>query len=120
MAIFPKDHLDSHGMPFWSGPKRAPDHLTFDASDDSQIAFIESMANLIAFNLGIPEVRDRKAIREMVMKVPNPTYIPKQIKVETPEEAKAREERKEPAPVVGSMPEDDVMCTTLTSELEAM
>lgn len=29
----PKDHLTSTGQPFWSGPKRAPDPLTFDSSD---------------------------------------------------------------------------------------
>jgi ubiquitin-activating enzyme E1 len=107
MNIFPKDHLDSHGMPFWSGPKRAPDHITFDANDASHLAFIQAMANLIAFNLGMPEVRDIAAIKEMVGKLSYPQYLPKTIKVETPEEAKAREERKEPAPVAGSAPEDD-------------
>ena len=31
----PKDALTSTGQPFWSGPKRAPDPLTFDSSDVS-------------------------------------------------------------------------------------
>lgn len=33
----PKDHLTTTGQPFWSGPKRAPDPLTFDSSDVSFI-----------------------------------------------------------------------------------
>lgn len=31
----PKDAVTSSGQPFWSGPKRAPDALTFDSSDVS-------------------------------------------------------------------------------------
>lgn len=29
----PKDAVTSSGQPFWSGPKRAPDPLTFDSND---------------------------------------------------------------------------------------
>lgn len=29
----PKDATTSTGQPFWSGPKRAPDPLTFDGND---------------------------------------------------------------------------------------
>jgi ubiquitin-activating enzyme E1 len=31
----PKDAVTSSGQPFWSGPKRAPDALTFDSNDVS-------------------------------------------------------------------------------------
>lgn len=31
----PKDATTTTGQPFWSGPKRAPDPLTFDTSDVS-------------------------------------------------------------------------------------
>ena len=31
----PKDHVTSTGQPFWSGPKRAPDPLTFDSNNVS-------------------------------------------------------------------------------------
>jgi len=34
LACFPSDHKDSHGMAFWSGPKRCPDAVTFDANDE--------------------------------------------------------------------------------------
>lgn len=62
LHIFPADHKDKDGQPFWSGPKRAPSPVHFDASDPLHVHYIESCANLIAFTLGIPENRDTKMI----------------------------------------------------------
>jgi ubiquitin-activating enzyme E1 len=30
LSIFPKDHVDKEGQPFWSGPKRAPSPIPFN------------------------------------------------------------------------------------------
>lgn len=61
VAMYPKDTLDSHGQPFWSGPKRCPDANGIDCNDVTHMGFIVSMANMIAFNLGI------KGSTDMVM-----------------------------------------------------
>lgn len=37
----PKDQVNSNGTPFWSGPKRAPDALTFNVDDVSTSPFTE-------------------------------------------------------------------------------
>ena len=50
---FPKDCTTSSGAPFWSGPKRAPDPLRFDASNPTHMGFIIAAAHLHAFNYGI-------------------------------------------------------------------
>lgn len=50
---FPKDSTTSSGAPFWSGPKRAPDPLKFDANNPAHSNFIKATANLHAFNYGI-------------------------------------------------------------------
>ena len=50
---FPKDSTTSSGAPFWSGPKRAPDPLRFDADNETHLSFIIAAANLHAFNYGI-------------------------------------------------------------------
>ncbi|KAL8633806.1 hypothetical protein Q9189_000542 [Teloschistes chrysophthalmus] len=50
---FPKDSTTSSGAPFWSGPKRAPDPLKFDANNPAHLNFIKATANLHAFNYGI-------------------------------------------------------------------
>jgi len=68
-SIFPDDHLDSHGQPFWSGPKRAPHPITFDANDETHLNFVKACANLIAFNLSIQQVNDDAAVRDICGKV---------------------------------------------------
>lgn len=50
---FPKDSTTSSGAPFWSGPKRAPDPLKFDASNPTHMGFIIAAAYLHAFNYGL-------------------------------------------------------------------
>ena len=50
---FPKESKTSSGAPFWSGPKRAPDPLRFDASNPTHLSFIRATAHLHAFNYGI-------------------------------------------------------------------
>lgn len=53
LFTFPKDSVTSSGTPFWSGPKRAPTPLTFDASNPEHMSFVKAAANLHAFNYGI-------------------------------------------------------------------
>ena len=50
---FPKDSTTSSGAPFWSGPKRAPDPLQFDATNSTHLSFVIAAAHLHAFNYGI-------------------------------------------------------------------
>ena len=50
---FPKDSTTASGAPFWSGPKRAPDPLKFDATNSTHLNFVIAAANLHAFNYGI-------------------------------------------------------------------
>lgn len=50
---FPKDSMTSSGAPFWSGPKRAPDPIIFDASNSTHMSFVVAAAHLHAFNYGI-------------------------------------------------------------------
>jgi len=45
---FPKDATTSSGQPFWSGPKRAPDPLTFNSNDVSvRLAFSPPNTHII-------------------------------------------------------------------------
>lgn len=50
---FPKDYVTSTGTPFWSGPKRAPDPVKFDASNSTHFTFLVAATNLHAFNYNI-------------------------------------------------------------------
>merc|ERR1712083_242318 len=73
-----------------------------------------------ASTIGIEPVRDEAAIAKMATEVETPEYKPKKIVVETPEEAKAREERGEPAPkqdVGGDNDDDEPIITALMEAL---
>jgi ubiquitin-activating enzyme E1 len=50
---FPKDSKTASGAPFWSGPKRAPEPLKFDISNETHFSFIVAASNLHAFNYGV-------------------------------------------------------------------
>lgn len=86
LSLFPKDAKDKEGAPFWSGPKRCPSPIPFDASNPTHISFIVSYANLIATALKIPENRDAGAIAQIVKGSNVPAYVPKKIEVKLPGE----------------------------------
>jgi len=48
LSIFPKDHKDKDGQPFWSGPKRAPSPISFDPTNEEHVKFVFSYATLIS------------------------------------------------------------------------
>ena len=50
---FPRDSTTSSGAAFWSGAKRAPDALRFDAANATHLGYVVAAANLHAFNYGI-------------------------------------------------------------------
>ena len=45
---FPPEQLTKEGAPFWSGSKRCPHALVFDASNELHLNFIVTAANLRA------------------------------------------------------------------------
>ena len=96
---FPKDSKTSSGQPFWSGPKRAPDPLTFDANDLTHYTFVLAAANLHAFNYHIAAVHDRSRIVSVLDNMMIPDFKPDPgVKIQADE--------KEPDPNA-SAPQDD-------------
>ena len=66
---FPPDQMSSTGQPFWSGPKRLPEAITFDPEEPLHLDYIFATANLKAEVYGIPQQRNRDAIRKIVMTI---------------------------------------------------
>jgi ubiquitin-activating enzyme E1 len=98
LHIFPKDYVDKDGHPFWSGPKRAPDVVELDPSDPLHLHFISACANLIAFNTGITQNRNKEEIAEMARNVKLPVFTPKtnvKIQIEDKKEEDKKEEEEE-------------------------
>ncbi|KAF8351145.1 ubiquitin activating enzyme [Amanita rubescens] len=73
----PKDAVTSTGQPFWSGPKRAPDPLTFNSNDSLHLQYIIAAANLHAFNYGLKGETDPAIFRKVADSVIVPEFTPK-------------------------------------------
>ncbi|KAI9336082.1 hypothetical protein BDR26DRAFT_839052 [Obelidium mucronatum] len=74
---FPSDAVTSTGTPFWSGPKRAPTKLVFDAEDPLHLDFIIAASNLYAFNFGLKGERDKKYFQNVLATINVPEFQPK-------------------------------------------
>lgn len=84
---FPIDSLTSSGVPFWSGPKRAPSPLEFDAEDPLHLQFISSTANLLAFIFNIQSSTDEEYIRHIAGTIRVPAFEPnRHLKIATNDE----------------------------------
>ncbi|KAH9482413.1 Ubiquitin-activating enzyme E1 1 [Psilocybe cubensis] len=73
----PKDATTSTGQPFWSGPKRAPDPLVFNANDPTHLDYIIAAANLHAFNYGLRGETNPAIFRKVVESIIVPEFTPK-------------------------------------------
>lgn len=83
----------SSGALFWSGPKRCPHPIDFDADNELHMDFIVAAANLKAFMCTLKPFTDRAAIKDMLAKVEVPEFKPRSgVKIDvTDEEAQARQ-----------------------------
>lgn len=117
LSIFPKDHKDKDGQAFWSGPKRAPSPIEFDAANEEHVKFVMSYANLIAIALGLNQVNDANAVRELARNAPAAAYVAKKIVVKTPEE-----EKENPGAQAATVaaPDDDEAVEALLTQLSAV
>ncbi|CAI2374261.1 unnamed protein product [Moneuplotes crassus] len=100
IELFPEDHKDSTGAPFWSGPKRFPEPIPFDAEDELHLDYIIACANLIAETLGIDQNEDKDDIARMAEEAEvEEDAFAAEIDVEGDEEAKkaaGKPEKKKP------------------------
>lgn len=74
---FPPDRLTTSGAPFWSGPKRCPHNLTFSVDDPMHLDYVVAAANLKAYVYGLPQVRDRQKIKDILSQIQVPAFAPK-------------------------------------------
>nr|OQO25356.1 hypothetical protein B0A51_09929 [Rachicladosporium sp. CCFEE 5018] len=107
---FPKDSKTSSGQDFWSGPKRAPDALTFDPNNDTHYTFVLAAANLHAFNYHIPSSSDRKHILSVLDHMVIPDFKPDP-------GVKIQADDKEPDPNAQPGQDDDTIIENIAKSL---
>uniref|UniRef100_A0A1I8GM96 E1 ubiquitin-activating enzyme n=1 Tax=Macrostomum lignano TaxID=282301 RepID=A0A1I8GM96_9PLAT len=75
---FPPTQVTSSGAPFWSGVKKCPTPLSFNAADPTHCEFVTAAANLRAFVFGVPGAYgDRKAIGQLAGSIRVPEFVPR-------------------------------------------
>jgi ubiquitin-activating enzyme E1 len=96
IATHPEDQLTKSGAPFWSGTKRFPNALEFDANNEMCLTFIESAARLWAqvFQIKVPD--DFVNYAEVCENTIIADYVPNPI--EDAEKKKEKDNGGEPAP----------------------
>ncbi|KAJ3214251.1 hypothetical protein HDU67_001850 [Dinochytrium kinnereticum] len=88
---FPADAVTSTGTPFWSGPKRAPANIVFNANETLHLDFIIAAANLHAFNYGITGRRDPEYFKTVLSSIIVPEFKPKSgVKIQVQENEAAQ------------------------------
>lgn len=83
---FPPDNMTTTGTPFWSGPKRCPHPLVFDANEPTHLAYVVAVANLRAYLYNLPQCNDWNRISSIVKSIPAsdiPAFVPKCVKIAT-------------------------------------
>jgi ubiquitin-activating enzyme E1 len=90
LSLFPPNHTVDGGKLFWANPKRLPHPLEFSLNDPLDVQFVTSFANLWAFMWGLPQVRDEKAIHDLIRNAPVPPFVEKKKAVETDESVSAQ------------------------------
>jgi len=83
---FPPDQTTSTGALFWSGPKKCPTAIEWDASNELHLDYVVACANLKANVFGLKQSRDRNYIKQVAMSVEVPKFEPKSgVKIEVNE-----------------------------------
>ena len=72
---FPKNHLTSSGLPFWSGTKKFPKPLEFDLDNELHYTFILSFSSLWAFIFNIDT--DKLIIKKTLSMLKPKEFVPK-------------------------------------------
>lgn len=93
---FPLDHVDSNGVHFWSGAKRPPTPIAFDANNATHLDFVAAAAFLRAYTLGLigsefkpaDYEKQREHIAQVASKVKCTEFVAQQgLKINTDEKA---------------------------------
>ncbi|XP_008284378.1 ubiquitin-like modifier-activating enzyme 1 [Stegastes partitus] len=95
LHCFPSDEVTTTGLPFWSGSKRCPHPLTFDANKATHLDYVVAAANLYGHIYGISGTRDRTSIRTILEQVHVPPFTPKSsVKIHVTDEEMEEEKKK--------------------------
>ena len=119
---FPADQLTSDGGRFWSGKKRCPTPLHFDAADDAHLTFVLAVAQLRCLNFGLAPLSggaaaQRVAARGALTGIVLPVFTPKEGVKIAANDAEAAEIAKKAAEEAAQSWDTDTMAKKAAAKL---
>jgi ubiquitin-activating enzyme E1 len=104
---FPHDFTTKDGLPFWSGPKRAPEPAQFSVEDPDHIGYILAASNLFASIFGLQANHSLEEVKAIVAQVQVAPFEPKKVEISLEESKGAQVTRDD----------DEVVLSALMQEL---
>ena len=78
---FPEDYTNKDGSKFWSGSKRVPHPIPYDAQDELAFMFVKNYSTILARALCIKGDLSDSHIKEISSKVKIPPFVAKTVKI---------------------------------------
>ena len=78
---FPEDYTNKDGSKFWTGSKRVPHPIPYNAEDELAFMFVKNYSTILARALGIKGDLSDAHIKEVSSKVTIPPFVPKTVKI---------------------------------------
>jgi ubiquitin-activating enzyme E1 len=78
---FPEDYTNKDGSKFWSGSKRVPHPIPYNAQDELAFLFVKNYSTILARALGIKGDLSDNHIKEVSAKVTIPPFVAKTVKI---------------------------------------
>ena len=73
-SAFPENYVDDKGHIFWSGAKRFPTAIEFEASNDLSGLFVYSVAAILSRAMGVAEIPNYQLALELASKIEVPEW----------------------------------------------
>ena len=110
---FPEDYKNQDGSMFWSGSKRVPHPIPYDANEPLCLMFVKEYAIILARALSIEAKTDDDYIKEVSSKVIIAPFKPKNVNI------KVKDDDPDPEPTVPEklQAEEDSQLAALMKEL---
>ena len=118
---FPPDYKNEEGGPFWSGAKKLPHPIPYDANNDLCFLFVKRYAFIISHALGLNVTKEQLSdeyIKKISSEIKIPTFVPKTVKIEVSENKENQNNNNQKGEVVISdLVQDEKKCEEIFNEL---
>ena len=119
---FPPDYKNEEGKPFWSGSKKLPHNIPYDANNDLCLLFVKRYTYIISHALGLNPTKEQLSdeyIKKVSSKVKIPKFEPKTIKIDISENSNNESNNNEG--VIGNdLEQDEKRCDEIFEELSKL